>query len=416
MPKLQLIIRRGAKEIGGTIVELKTDKTKLLLDIGKPLTINCKDIDVAAFKPDAVLISHPHQDHYGLIDQLDKWVPVYIGELGKDLILASRKFLGRELPSNDFRHFSKWEPFIIGDFKITPYLMDHSAVDSYAFLIEAEGKRLFYSGDFRDSGNKSFLFKRLLDDPPQGVDVLLMEGTMMRRSSDKFPDEASVSGEIESVLRKQQNITFLIASSQNIDRIVSAAHACRNTDKILVLDIYTAWVLEKVGRISGKVPTMDWDWVGIYADHNMDKAVKGDLEFFGDFRNRLYRYRITKDEMMSDPCRYLCFSKMSRFKIMEIYKKFGPVNLIYSQWLGYLKCTNDDYYGAEQINTFQSDPKVRFTYAHTSGHATVKSLIKLNETLNPDMLVPIHTEFPEDYNIHFKKVTTLADGEVFEIY
>lgn len=412
---MQLTILRGSKEIGGTIIELKTEKTKLLLDIGQSLNKKSKHIDVATLKPDAVLISHPHQDHYGKIDQLDVSVPVYIGELAKDLITASRKFLGHDLPINDFHHFSKWVPFFIGDFKITPYLMDHSAVDSYAFLIEAEGKRLFYSGDFRSSGNKSFLFKKLLADPPQGVDVLLMEGTMMRRGSGNFPDETSVRRKIESVLRNQQNITFIVASSQNIDRIVSAAAACSNTDKILILDIYTAWILEKVGRISDKVPAMDWDQIGVYADYNMDERIKVDLKFFGDFRRRLYRNRITKEEIMPNPARYLCYSKMSRFKIMEIYKKFGPINLIYSQWVGYLNYTDSEYYGAERISALQRDPFVNFTYAHTSGHATLKSLIQLNETLNSTTLVPIHTEFPEDYKIHFKNVTTLADGEVFEI-
>ena len=109
--------------------------------------------------------------------------------------------------------------------------MDHSAVDSYAFLIEAEGKRIFYSGDFRASGNKSFLFDSLLHDPPQNIDLMLMEGTMMRRNSDRFPDESSVRHQIEAILKNQQNIAFLIASSQNIDRLVSAMHACHYSDK-----------------------------------------------------------------------------------------------------------------------------------------------------------------------------------------
>ncbi|WP_130420186.1 hypothetical protein [Edaphobacter modestus] len=37
---------------------------------------------------------------------------------------------------------------------------------------------------------------------------------------------------------------FLISSSQNIDRIVSTFRACKRTGKVLVIDIYTAWVLE----------------------------------------------------------------------------------------------------------------------------------------------------------------------------
>jgi len=412
---MELTIHRGTKEIGGTVVELNTDNTRLLIDLGMPLSKNSTEIDIGNLKPDAVLVSHPHQDHFGLIDQLDCEVPVYIGELSKDLIFATHKFLDRPLPDNNFFHFKNWQPFKIGDFRITPYLVDHSAVDAYGFLVEAEGKRVFYSGDFRASGNKAFLFDKLLDDPPSSIDMLLMEGTMMRRNSDRFPDEVSVRRRIEKILRNQQNITFMIASSQNIDRLVSAVHACQTAAKILVIDFYTAWVLEKVKQVSAKVPNIDWETVKVYADRTMDDRIKHDPGFFGDFRGRLYQHRVTNDELASDPARYLSYSKMSRFRIMELYKKFSPINLIYSQWLGYLKLQNDVYYGAEEISAYQNDPQVNFTYAHTSGHATLDTLHKMVAALRPARLVPIHTEYPDDFTNHFDGVTILKDGQSLTI-
>ena len=45
-------------------------------------------------------------------------------------------------------------PLEIGPFVITPYLVDHSAFDAYSLLVEAGGRRLFYSGDFRAHGRK----------------------------------------------------------------------------------------------------------------------------------------------------------------------------------------------------------------------------------------------------------------------
>lgn len=412
---MQLIIHRGAQEIGGTVVELSAGRTKLLLDIGQPLSENSTTVNVAALRPDAVLISHPHQDHFGLIDQLDPAVPVYIGVLSKNLICASRKFIGQPLPKNQFIHFTKRQPFRVSDFTITPYLVDHSAADSYAFLIEAEGKRVFYSGDFRSSGHKAFLFDKLLQDPPSNIDLLLMEGTMMRRDSDRFPDEASVRREIEAVLKNQQNITFLIASSQNIDRVVSAMHACQRTSKILVIDIYTAWVLEQLRGISNRVPNMNWKQVKVYADYRMDGRLKNDPDHFHNFRSQMYKNRVTKERLEAEPINFLYYSKMSRFKTMELYKKFGPINLIYSQWLGYLRMSNDKYFGAEQIAAYQNDPMVNFIYAHTTGHATLDILKKMVACLKPTTLVPVHTEFPEDYAKHFKKVTFLNDGAPYNL-
>ena len=43
--------------------------------------------------------------------------------------------------------------FQVGDIKIKPYLMDHSAFDSAAF--ETENKTVIYTGDFIGHGRKA---------------------------------------------------------------------------------------------------------------------------------------------------------------------------------------------------------------------------------------------------------------------
>jgi len=50
-------------------------------------------------------------------------------------------------------------------------LIDHSAYDSYVFLIEAEGKRLVYSGDFQGHGRKGKSPTSLLEHPPKDIDA-----------------------------------------------------------------------------------------------------------------------------------------------------------------------------------------------------------------------------------------------------
>src|SRR5208282_734968 len=219
---MRIIIHRGSREIGGTCIQVSTAKTTILLDLGLPLSPKSRNLDVTALRPDAVLISHSHQDHYGLINNLYSEVPVYIGELGNCLINATNIMLGRALHTNNFRYFKSWEPFFIGDFTVTPFLVDHSAVDAYSFLIEAEGKKIFYSGDLRAHGRKHKLFDHMVTFPPENIDLLFMEGTMIRRSNDEFPTEAAVEKKIFEIILKQKNISFIISSSQNIDRIVSA--------------------------------------------------------------------------------------------------------------------------------------------------------------------------------------------------
>lgn len=411
---MEIIVHKGNHEIGGTCIQVSSGTTTILLDIGLPLSSTSTKIDVSKLNVDAVLVSHPHQDHFGLMDCLSPQTSVYIGRLGKNLVDVTHVLLEKELHRNQFRHFKAWEPFQIGDFKVTPYLVDHSAIDAYAFLIEAEGKRVFYSGDFRSHGRKGKLFEHMVNHPIPGIDLLFLEGTMMHRNNDLFPDEEVVEKKIFEVISNQKNISFIISSSQNIDRIVSAFRACKQSGKTLVIDIYTAWVLEQVRQITGNVPGMEWPEIRVYADYSIDKKLNAHPDYFGDFRKRLYRYRVKWQELTANPSSFLFFGRMSSFRKIEKFKKGeGRVNVIYSQWQGYLDGKHSDYFGSDRIAAFREDPEVNFVYAHTSGHAPVEDLRRLASALNPNILVPIHTEYAGDFGKIFENVMTLQDGVPF---
>ena len=75
---------------------------------------------------------------------------------------------------------------------------------------------------------------------------------------------------------------------------------------------------------------------------------------------------------------------MSSFRLIDEFKNAAaPVNVIYSQWLGYLDGNHADYFGSDKIAAYRSDPAVNFVYAHTSGHAPVEDLKKLAAALKP---------------------------------
>jgi ribonuclease J len=127
-------------------------------------------------------VSHPHQDHYGLLEELPSAWPVYCGEATSKLIRLTQDITRRPL-SIAFKHWKPGQSTEVGQFVVTPYLTDHSAFDAYMLLIEVAGKRIFYSGDFRVHGRKAGLVRQLMSDPPRDIDVLLMEGTNL--GSDK---------------------------------------------------------------------------------------------------------------------------------------------------------------------------------------------------------------------------------------
>lgn len=94
-------IHRGAREIGGSCVELEHDRRRLIFDVGRPLNANLgADIPLPAIDglgagDEAIaglVISHGHPDHYGLAEQVHPSVPVFIGEASARILNEARFF------------------------------------------------------------------------------------------------------------------------------------------------------------------------------------------------------------------------------------------------------------------------------------------------------------------------------------
>ena len=85
-------------------------------------------------------VSHPHQDHYGLAHRLPKETKFLIGAAAERILAAAEVLSPAGLRFQNVSHLVDRTPMLIGPFKITPYLVDHSAFDAYAILVEADGK------------------------------------------------------------------------------------------------------------------------------------------------------------------------------------------------------------------------------------------------------------------------------------
>ena len=164
----------------------------------------------------------------------------------KELIGVSYYFGQTDYDFKNIVTVKAWQPFKKGNFTITPYLVDHSGFDSLAFLIESEDKKIFYSGDFRGHGRKSILFDNILKNPPKNIDYLILEGSMIGRDKGACETEKDIENELISLLKNKVLLVFMACSSQNIDRLVSIYRACVKSDRIFLIDPYTAFILDRL--------------------------------------------------------------------------------------------------------------------------------------------------------------------------
>ena len=400
---MKVRIYRGTKEIGGTCIELTSDSGKILwIDLGLALSNANPIIDYAQkISINALLISHPHQDHFGLMKFMDTETPIYIGKVSLDLINSTKLFLGEAPINKNFQIIEPWKWITIAEnFRVKPFLVDHSSPEAFAFLIEADGKRIFYSGDFRASGNKKVLYENLIKTPPENIDLLLIEGTMVGRNNQLYPTEEDVEKALYNIIKGQHNVSFVVSSAQNIDRFISVFKSCRKSNKQVVLDIYNAWILDMVKKKSPNLPSIDWDGVLVFNHPNQIGKIEG--KEFNIFRKRVEMQSIGH-KVFDQPENFVYFLRCPSIKLIDNLRKHGKINVIYSQWEGYLHEEHKTYC-TDRLNKLKNDNDIIFTSIHTSGHATLKELKELAVTLKPQKIVPIHTEYPKEFKMEFEKV------------
>lgn len=419
---MELIIHRGSKEIGGSCVELKSKNTRILIDIGLPL--NSKEdlegetgelkrqgilLNLQGLYKDenpsfaAVLLSHSHPDHYGLLPHINHKIPVYASKGSIEIIKLSGYFNGKTFDDQILRPLTAGKKITIGDFSITSFLVDHSAFDAMAFLVEADGKRIFYSGDFRGHGKKGTLFENICRKPPADIDYLLLEGTSLSRESVETKTEKDVENALVDVFQEKASLIFMACSSQNIDRIVSVYRACLRTDSVFVIDPYTAFILSRLKHLSPRLPQYDWgkNIRIFFAPNSFTRKMANDGILF-HFRSA----KIGFDEILSNKNRMVIKDSYLVRKIFASKKRLPGARLVFSMWPGYL----------EEIKPFWDSHNVPVVHIHTSGHATPSDLKRFVKALNPKAVIPIHTICPQDYQKHFDaKIKTLGDGQIFSI-
>lgn len=417
---MRIRIHRGTREIGGTCIEIEAQGKRIALDVGLPLDAPDEHLHeallprVAGFQDAddsllALVISHPHVDHYGLARYVHRDVPVYLGRDAHKIMKAARAWVPSGYAFEDPSHFiADRTPVRIGPFRITPYLVDHSAFDAYSLLVDADGKRVYYSGDFRAHGRKKALFDRMLAHPPQDIDILLMEGTTIGRAgvNEGYPTEADLEGEFAQAFRETAGIHFVWTSSQNIDRLVTIFRAAKRTDRVLVIDLYTAVILEATGR--NTIPQSHWNGVNLYVPHRQRVFVKNNKLF--DDLERHARNRIYPEDLPSMGGRtVMLFRPMARDDrgVQAVLKE---ARFTYSMWRGYLKAES-----AQRVIQWLEANGIPWESIHTSGHASVADLQRFAAALAPQSLVPIHSFETGRFAEFFDNVARKEDGVWWEV-
>ena len=432
-------IHRGTHEIGGSCVEILNCGSRIIIDLGIPLVEQngdrfdrriLDDLDGPDLigngvlpnvrgvykwdhspKPEGLLLSHAHLDHYGLFRFVRDDMLYYLGEGARRLIGLTDAFLNTGCGIKRHVCLRSGETLRVGKFRVTPYLMDHSAFDAYAFVIDANGKMIIYSGDFRCHGRKGKAFEWFLSQAPREADALLMEGSMIGREEGSPRTEKAIENELVNAFRKSDGLALCLASGQNIDRLVSIYRAALRSQRIFVADVYTATVLHAIADMA-RIPHPSETFPRIRVFYPYRLAAKLKREGKEDLLYRFTKYKITKREIADGAGNYVMLMRQSMIPDIERIGNLSDATLIYSMWAGYLKEVS-----SLPLLQFVERNGLNMIHVHTSGHAGIGTLQRVVKELRPKAVVPIHTFMPDAYKelLPGVRIIRAADGMSLKI-
>lgn len=169
--KNNITIYRGSHQIGGCVTEIKMDRHRIVIDFGANLpdskpngVMSDEELLHTVFngKPcDGVLFTHYHGDHMGMYKNIPEDIPLYIGPTARKVLEILTEKLDA-IPGTVEKGLTRIQKMKVycpgqkisgfGDIQVTPFVVDHSALDAYMFLIEIGGKKILFTGDFREHG------------------------------------------------------------------------------------------------------------------------------------------------------------------------------------------------------------------------------------------------------------------------
>ena len=403
---MQIKVYRGTHQIGGCVTEIRTSNARIIIDMGAELpsannSTNQLEIEgVTCGTPDcdAVLITHYHGDHVGMYEEILPDIPIYMGNVAKQIFAVVQQTLKNKLNQGNperiqtFKEFTVGKPHYFKDIKVTPFVIDHSAYDAYMLLIEAEGKRILHTGDFRMHGARGNKMAAVFEKYATNIDVLITEGTMLSRLTEKVMTEHELGIKAKKLLHDNKNV-FVICSSTNIDTIAEFYNAAIENKKPFIVceDDFQAEILRIVTNSSTS-------------------------QFYKFDRQKIYTYGKNLHDFIQDKG-FVFIGRTNRITQTAI-ENFPDSLLIYSMWSGYLDNSHPAFDGYKK--NFIDDAVsagCKLQYLHTSGHASAEDLKRISVITQAKTIIPIHCEKPEQFNLLDvdANIKILQDGEVFII-
>jgi ribonuclease J len=444
----------GAGEIGGNKILLEDKKTKVYLDFGQsfdfgedyffeylqPRSVNglecyfefglvpevprlysqsmLKLTHLSYQKPDVdgVFITHHHGDHTGHLPFLDESIPVYMGHGTKRILDVYHTLypqlsnIGDHLNMNTFESGDRIK---VKDLTFRPIHVEHSTPGAYGYIIESPSGNIVFTGDFRRHGPMKELTDEFITEASKcRPKVMICEGTRMTPDPERQYTEEQVYDKVKSIVGDSKGLVFAEFSMCNIDRFKSFLQAAQEEGRTFIVDTKYAYILDNLREKIPWIPNpKEDDTLKVY--YRMCKSCEFQETDYYKYEREYMKNMITYKEIKKNQKDYVMFTGFN--KLVElIYLQPEKADYIYSSSEHFLE-GEENKQKRTVLENWLKHFKVNMHHAHCSGHAGKSDLEYAIKKIKPEILIPIHTQNPEEFKKIHDNVIIPEKGNVYQV-
>ncbi len=387
----------GAREVGGSCIEIQTDDSKISLDYGTKFEDNlCQKFPTDL---DAVIISHAHLDHSGGLLNLSRKNPVIVGSkitqevtiaLLQDMVkVQSQEDCSYPYDDNDIKAIKKhwWvrESVALPGTTINLHPAGHVA-GAMITSLHSEGKEAVYTGDF--CLHKSEILEGCnIQSIPKKPDVLITESTYggkVRPSRNELIDK--FFKHILATMERKGNVlipTFAFHRSQEMAKRIDQAMKDRALPRY---NVYT------ISNLANKIR-------GYFNEHKdvFTKKIQQQKQPF-NYRHVKHLYRTSQ---IKEPAIVICTSGFGHagasLRLLQEWAEDENNSVILTS--GYLP-PDSPLKRAKEERVFQNNGdtisvKAEVEQIELSGHADQLQLVQMVSKLKPKKTLLVHGDMEQ---------------------
>ena len=298
--------------------------------------------------------------------------------------------------------------------KLRCFPVDHSIPGACAWCIETSSGWIIYSGDLRLHGKRADFTKRFIEEAASlRPRALILEGTNVLRETNVAELEVYRNG-LKSIANSD-GLIIADFSPRDVDRLLTFLQIAKDVGRKLAILPKDAYLLKTMRLLESEIPDIAQE--GALVIYQDTIASKYPSLWLRNICQEYDRKIVLAEDVSSAQDEFiLCFSFFDLNELPSIRPKPGSLYVYSSSephdeeqeidfrrlhnWLNHFELRG---FGLPvEVNGEWQVPEDE-KGLHASGHACGPDLLEIALQIKPEILIPVHSEYPEFYVEHLSR-------------